>query len=73
MSKQSLPTINQNLCTLCGICVTSCPENALVMESTGPIFLNPTSCTYCAACEEICPTGAIRAPLTVRWSPGSSI
>lgn len=68
MEKQSLPIINKNLCTLCGACVTGCPENALVLKSLGPEYKNPASCTYCTACEDLCPTGAIRAPLTVRWS-----
>ncbi len=41
MKEQTLPTINKNLCTLCGACVTGCPEEALVMEEQGPTYLHP--------------------------------
>lgn len=70
MNELALPIINKNLCTLCGACVTSCPEGALVMEKQGPAYSQPDNCTYCTLCEDICPTDAIRAPLTFRWSQG---
>lgn len=70
MNKFALPIINKNLCTRCGACVTGCPERALIMEKQGPTYIQSEKCTYCALCEEICPTDAIRAPLTISWSPG---
>ena len=72
MHENSLPIINKDQCTLCGVCVTFCPEKVLTMKAQGPKFQNPAGCTYCTDCEDICVTGAIRAPLTVRWAPGSS-
>lgn len=69
MNANPLPIINLSTCTRCGACVTHCPENALVMEADGPGFKASADCTYCTVCESLCPTGAIRAPLTVHWSP----
>ena len=68
MTEPIIPSINRSLCTRCTLCVTGCPENALVMTDQGPAFIEPITCTYCGECESLCPTGAIRAPLLVTWS-----
>jgi MinD superfamily P-loop ATPase len=67
MTGQIIPSINLSLCTRCNLCVSQCPENALVMADQGPSFIDPIICTYCGECESLCPTGAIRAPLLVTW------
>ena len=63
----NLPIINSDRCDHCGACITSCPEDALIMTDEGPTFKNPITCTYCTDCEKLCPLGAIRAPLQVTW------
>jgi formate hydrogenlyase subunit 6/NADH:ubiquinone oxidoreductase subunit I len=68
MYSHNLPQINLNLCNGCGACVSGCPEEALVMKSSGPAFKQPVKCTYCTDCEQLCPTGAIRTPLIFRWA-----
>lgn len=68
MSERILPSINLSLCTRCNLCVSQCPELALIMTNDGPIFVDLITCSYCGVCEELCPTGAIRAPSSVIWS-----
>ena len=45
-------------CTLCGMCVTVCPEDA-VMIGRGTAVINQLSCTNCGECYENCPENAI--------------
>lgn len=45
---------NHDLCTNCGICVTSCPTASIKEDIT-----LPRSCIKCAACVNVCPTKAI--------------
>ena len=73
MQIEGQPTINYNLCTMCGLCVSGCPEDALCMTSKGPVLCQPSTCTYCTDCENLCPTGAIRTPLTVRWQVNTNV
>ena len=69
--ESSMPTVDESLCTLCGLCVEACPCGAVTMGDKGPIFKAPPKCQHgapCAEdggcccfylCEEVCPTGAI--------------
>ena len=67
MNQNDLPEIDYARCNRCELCITSCPEDALMMSDQGPIYKIPLTCTYCLACENACPTAAIRAPLRVTW------
>lgn len=63
--------INQKKCLKCGLCVTECPEEAIVVddkvtESDGLVLytvrIDPKKCTDCGVCvsfEWWCPTKAI--------------
>ena len=64
------PTIDEELCTLCGLCVEACPCGAIVLGEHGPVFTAPGMKEHCVCaaeqgadcaqiCEEVCPTGAI--------------
>ena len=68
-----LPQIDLSRCNRCGLCVSDCPEVALIMTPEGPIFKEPIICTYCTSCEKICPLGAIRAPLRIIWGSKSNL
>lgn len=46
-------------CISCGLCVKSCPVNALSMETGEKPVLNPQLCIGCCCCHEVCPKQAI--------------
>lgn len=45
-------------CTACGLCLVTCPENALLRAPKRPAVVDER-CTLCLACVEICPVDAI--------------
>jgi len=67
MAETTLPEINQELCTLCGTCVTACPEDALAMGDGEVFYVRPKNCTYCTACEGACPEDAIACGFHISW------
>lgn len=57
--KKGLPIrILYDKCTLCGICIDSCPVNALLHEDD-KIVIDETLCTLCGICISICEEDAI--------------
>ena len=67
MANTALPEINKELCTLCGTCVSVCPEDALAMGDGEVFYIRPEHCTYCTACEEVCPENAITCGFQITW------
>jgi len=54
----SVPSVNGDLCTGCGVCSRLCQFNAIIsLKSTAMVF--PELCHGCGACSLFCPTGAI--------------
>lgn len=58
------PKIDKNQCTGCGLCVKSCPTQALsirdeVAENRRTLFLSYGDCVFCALCRSICPYQAV--------------
>ncbi|MDD2189966.1 MAG: NADH-quinone oxidoreductase subunit NuoB [Eubacteriales bacterium] len=54
------PEIDQTKCTLCEECISRCPSEAIIMDSSDhTIDINYGSCIFCTLCEEVCPEGAI--------------
>jgi ferredoxin len=49
---------HDHYCTLCGICVKSCPENAITLNDY--LQVDPNLCTGCGICAEKCPKKVIR-------------
>jgi ferredoxin len=45
-------------CTGCGLCLATCPTNALIPAPGRPRVVHPR-CTDCLACIEVCPSDAI--------------
>ncbi|PKO14746.1 MAG: FeS-binding protein [Chloroflexi bacterium HGW-Chloroflexi-10] len=62
-----LPEIDQQACTGCGQCAALCPETALSMHRSKPVFSDPQRCTYCAVCEGLCPVHAITCRFEITW------
>lgn len=55
--------VNQKLCTGCGICVRTCPNNAILLKE-GKAFIDQTKCSSCQICADVCPTGALQVERT---------
>ena len=62
--------LNSETCTGCGICVESCPEDAIVLGLVGasrrgainyaaPVDVDEVKCSYCGVCVVMCPFNAL--------------
>lgn len=47
----------------CGLCVKSCPVDALLMTEAGPVA-DGEACVECLCCHEVCPENAVRVRLS---------
>jgi Fe-S-cluster-containing hydrogenase component 2 len=60
-------TIDEARCTGCGVCLTACPQGAIVLEAERA-EIKQELCTNCGVCLSICPENAIQetepAPVT---------
>jgi len=50
--------INEEKCGLCGLCLQSCPYNAITIDSD-KINVDKFKCKGCGTCVSVCPTNAI--------------
>ena len=49
--------VDTNKCLHCGLCVGSCPHNAIFMNEVTLEFND--DCTSCGRCVKLCPMGAL--------------
>ena len=54
----SLPVVDPDSCTACGICVDECPSSCYDLEDIARLN-RPDDCTECGSCVDACPNGAI--------------
>jgi len=60
------PTIADERCTRCGICVSFCHQGVYEESKDGPVVKNPFNCIVgCTGCANECPAGAIGFPTLV--------
>lgn len=59
-----LMTWNKDLCTFCGICVRTCPQDAISIK--GKTFLvDDDKCWRCGRCVRVCPEKALTVPVSM--------
>jgi len=52
------PEVDRAKCELCGVCVRSCPPDAMRIEG-GRLHVNYQRCIRCFCCRELCPHAAL--------------
>ncbi len=57
------PSFKDN-CVYCGLCVETCPADALTQETGKKPVLDPKLCIECCCCHEVCPAKAIDMQLS---------
>ena len=55
------PIVNKDKCIGCGVCVKSCPKNAITMSTQGKnhAIINSKNCVCCYCCHELCNYNAV--------------
>ncbi len=56
--KKLLVNIDHKKCVKCGICVSSCHKDALIINET--LTYKENLCSFCGLCESVCPHEAIK-------------
>ena len=59
---QNLPTIDREICSGCGACLSICPDRILAADTLGKALVNGDSCMQCGHCYAVCPVEAVSAP-----------
>jgi nitroreductase/NAD-dependent dihydropyrimidine dehydrogenase PreA subunit len=62
LQEHGAPVVDAAVCTGCGQCVRTCPDEVLVLEE-GKVTVGPgllLGCIACGHCMAVCPSGAIR-------------
>ncbi len=60
-----MPLIDRGKCNGCGICISVCRCNALVLVDNVVVIIETEECHWCLQCEDVCPTGAIVCPFEI--------
>jgi NAD-dependent dihydropyrimidine dehydrogenase PreA subunit len=72
MDDASVPIIDSEACTTCGLCVARCPEGVVALRAGKLVLALPEACTYCGLCEAICPVAAIALPFQIVWGESAA-
>jgi len=53
--------VDEDKCSGCRICVSSCAHNAITFMKNGRAYVNPAMCKGCGCCTVSCPVSAIKS------------
>lgn len=59
------PVIDERRCDGCGLCVSVCHLNGLVIVGKVVAVVKTVECDWCADCELVCPNAAIVCPFEI--------
>ena len=59
-----LMTWNKDLCTFCGICVRTCPQDAISIKGKN-FLVDEKECWRCGRCVRVCPEKALAVPISM--------
>jgi len=57
-TEANISTVNEDLCSGCGLCVSMCPYSAIELDE-GKAKVNEALCKGCGSCAAVCPSGAM--------------
>jgi MinD superfamily P-loop ATPase len=60
-----LPLLDRDKCNGCGLCVSVCRCEALVLVDNVITIIESKLCGWCTLCEMVCPTQAILCPFEI--------
>ena len=60
-----MPEIDRGKCNGCGLCVSVCSCNAIVLVANVISIIETEECLWCTLCEAVCPTAAITCPFEI--------
>ena len=60
-----MPIIDPEKCNGCGLCVSVCRNNSLILVDNVITIIEIKECDWCTDCEAVCSTGAIICPFEV--------
>ncbi len=60
-----MPKVDREKCNGCGLCVSVCSCNALILVNNAVTVIETKECGWCTECEAVCPVNAIACPFEI--------